>query len=368
MVRRHMVSVLDKMIISDLIKTLFSALTVVVVIIVSRKFIKILSKAIDGEVSTQTILSVLGLKTVIAMVALMPAAAFMAVIIVLGRMYRDQEMSAFASASAGVGMLYRSVFMLMIPLSIIATELSMNTVPWANATIQTLIHQDAQSADMRTVAAGRFSEYKHGDLVIYVEDISAAEVMQKVFVQHRKDGNLSIINAETAEMKDFPDGRFIVFQNGERIQGNPGDLDFIIETFDEYAVRIELPKTTVNLNRESITTARLIDTAATVDIAEIQRRLSVPLGILVLSALAIPLAQISPRAGIYGNLFTAFLIYFCYMNLGKVSNSWVESETIPLWSGYFGVYIITLLMVAVLIIRLYGYQWFVMKLTGRVVP
>lgn len=366
MVRPHMMSVLDKMIIADLIKTLLSALSVVVVIIVSRKFIKILSKAIDGEVSTQTILSVLGLKTVTTMVSLLPAGAFMAVIIVLGRMYRDQEMSALASASAGLGMIYRSVFMSMIPLCFIAAELSMYTVPWANATIQTLIHDDAQSADMRTVAAGRFSEYKHGDLVVYVENISSDEVMHKVFVQHRKDGKLSIINSESAVMRDLPEGRFMVFQDGERIQGNPGDLDFVIEKFEEYAVRIELPKTSVNLDRESIATARLLETAAIVDIAEIQRRLSIPLGILVLSALAIPLAQVAPRAGIYGNMFAAFLIYFCYMNLGKLSISWVESEAISPWIGYSGVYLLTLMVVCFLLVRLYGRDWIKMKLTGKV--
>ena len=167
-------------------------------------------------------------------------------------------------------------------------------------------------------------------------------------------------------MKNLPGGRYIVFENGERVQGEPGDLDFIIETFVEYAVRIELPKTSISLNRDSITTSRLLETRAIVDIAEVQRRLSVPLGIIVLSALAVPLAQISPRGGIYGNLFTAFLIYFSYMNLGKVSISWVENATIPVWSGYFGVYVITLMVVGILLIRWYGHQWIVMKLTGRV--
>ena len=180
MASQRLVSVLDKMIISDLLKTLFSALTVVVVIIVSRKFIRILGKAIEGEVSTQTVVSILGLKTIAAMVALLPAGAFIAVIIVLGRMYRDQEMSAFLSAGAGVGMLYRSVFMLMIPLSIVSVGLSMVTVPWTNATIQTMIHEDAQSADVRSIAAGRFSEYNEAVAVKKQLETSQGEVYQVV--------------------------------------------------------------------------------------------------------------------------------------------------------------------------------------------
>ena len=52
--RRKLVTVLDKMIIHDLLKTLLSVLTVIVVIIVSRKFIRILDEAIAGLVSNET--------------------------------------------------------------------------------------------------------------------------------------------------------------------------------------------------------------------------------------------------------------------------------------------------------------------------
>ena len=366
MARRRFLSVIDKMVVADLIKVLLSALTVIVVIIVSRKFIRILSKAIEGEVSTQTIISILGLKTIVAMVSLLPAAAFIAVIVVLGRMYRDQEMYAVALAGGGMRLQYRAVFLLMIPLSIVAMVLAMVTVPWANSSVQTLIHEDAQSADSRAIAAGRFTEYSHGELVFYAEEVTDDDRMHKVFVQNRNKGKLGIINAESASFKDFPSGRFVVFENGERVQGEPGQLDFIIEKFVEYAVRIELPKVAVNLDRESITTSRLLETRVLVDIVEVQRRLAIPFGIIVLSALAIPLAQVAPRTGVYGNLFIAFLIYFGYMNLMKVSHSWIESATIPLWSGYVGVYVITLLVVGVLLIKFYGYKWLMMKLQGKV--
>ena len=95
--RRHLVTILDKLIIQDLLKTMLSVLTVIVVIIVSRKFIRILDDAIAGQVSNETLLSILGLKTIVASVEFLPVALFMAVLMVLGRMYRDQEMSAISS-------------------------------------------------------------------------------------------------------------------------------------------------------------------------------------------------------------------------------------------------------------------------------
>ena len=84
--RRQLVTVLDKMIVQDLLKTLLSVLTVIVVIIVSRKFIRILDDAIAGQVSNEILLTILGLKTIIASVDFLPVALFMAVLMVLGRM------------------------------------------------------------------------------------------------------------------------------------------------------------------------------------------------------------------------------------------------------------------------------------------
>ena len=63
--------------------------------------------------------------------------------------------------------------------------------------------------------------------------------------------------------------------------------------------------------------------------AELQRRFSIPLGMLLLSFIAVPLAQIAPRGGVYGNMLVGFLIYFSYGNLLRVSQSWVINETIP---------------------------------------
>ena len=49
----------------------------------------------------------------------------MAVLMVLGRMYRDQEMAAISSAVAELGALYRAVFLLVFPLSVLSVGLSL---------------------------------------------------------------------------------------------------------------------------------------------------------------------------------------------------------------------------------------------------
>lgn len=366
--RRKLVTVLDKMIAQDLLKTLLAVLTVIVVIIVSRQFIRILGKAIEGQVSTETLLTILGLKMIIASIEFLPVALFMTVLMVLGRMYRDQEMAAISSAGGGAGTIYRAVVLLVFPLSLAAAGLSLYVAPWAEAKAEALVHQDEESADVRGVAAGKFSEYSQGDLVFYVEKISADKQMHKVFVQDRQHENVGIINAETSRFQDYPAGRFIVFEQGERVQGQPGTLNYVIEQFTEYAVRIEDKRAvTYNKpNRQAIAIDMLWASREASDIAELQRRLSIPSGILLLCFVAVPLAQISPRGGVYGNMLVGFLIYFSYGNLIRVSQSWVIKETIPAWLGGFGVNFLLLLIGGFLLARLYGWQWLIIKVKRMV--
>jgi len=364
--RRKLVTVLDKMVALDLLRTLLAVWSVIVVIIVSRQFIRILDRAVEGQVSNQTLLTVLGLKTIIASAAFLPAALFMAVLMVLGRMYRDQEMSAVASAGGGAGTVYRSIFLLVFPLSVLSAGLSFYVSPWAEAMMEELMHQDKESADLRGIAAGKFSEYSQGDLVFYVEKIDDDKTMHQVFVQHRQGDRLAIINAEVGRLRDLPDGRYVVLENGERIQGQPGALNYVLEQFTEYAVRMETKESAANFGKESVASGTLASSGQITDIAELQRRFSIPMGIVLLSFIAVPLAQMSPRGGVYGNMLVGFLIYFSYGNFIRVSQSWVMNQTIPAWLGVFGVNTLLLLVGGVLLARLYGWQWLVMKVKEKV--
>ena len=226
--------------------------------------------------------------------------------------------------------------------------------------------QGEESADLRGIAEGKFSEYSQGDLVFYVEKISDDKKMHKVFVQNRQQGNVAIINAEAARMEDLPDGRYVIFEHGEQVKGQPGTLNYVLEQFVEYAVRIETKETAARINRQALAVNLLWGSDIKTDIAELQRRFSIPLGALLLSFIAVPLAQISPRGGVYGNMLVGFLIYFSYGNLVRVSQSWVMTGAIPAWLGGSGVNAMLLLIGGILLARFYGWQWLVMKVRGKV--
>ena len=358
----RMVSILDKMIAWDIFKTLGAVLTIIVTIIVSRKFIKILALAIDGTISGSTAMDILGLKTIVTVVNFLPASIFIAILMVLGRMYREQEMSAFASAGGGAARLYRGVFLLSFPLTLVTAQLSLYAAPWAEEQMLLLTSRDMETADLRGIAAGRFSEYSHGDLVFYTEEIDAQLRMHNIFIQDRQHGKPNVINAKTGLLKELPGGQYVVLEKGERTQGNVGEGDFTLETFNEYAVRIDKKTSPINYHHEAMSTSKLLASDQIYDKVELQKRIAVPLGVFFLSFLAVPLAKLSPRSGSYGSLLFAFLIYFIYGNINQVNQSWMLKQTIPLWLGYFWVYLSLTGLGFLLLIRLYGLKWLLLKL------
>jgi lipopolysaccharide export system permease protein len=357
--RGPLFAVIDRMVALDLAKSLGAILLVLVVIIVSRKFLNILAKAIEGEVSSDTLLELLGLKTLSATAVLLPPATFMAILTVIGRMYRDHEMAILASAGVGAGRMYRALSWMAVPVFLLAGYLALVAMPWSEQRAQALMKKDEQSADIRGIKPGRFNEFSSGDTVLYAEDMDGDNIMSNVFVQRRTPGSTEVTIARHGHLKrNDLDEYFVVLNDGRRYQGRPGQVDYILTEFGEYAVRIPGPEEdSAALKREAKSTAELIREWTPRELAELQKRLAVPLGVAFLTLLAVPLARVAPRRGPYGNVFTAFLIYVVYENAQKISQGMLMTGKIPLWLSYSGIYALLLAVTLGLFLKNRGLRW-----------
>lgn len=352
-----LIGVISKMIAQDLVKTLSGVLSVLVIIIVSRKFIRILDQVVEGLISSDTLLTILILKMIVACVTFLPAATFMAILMVLGRMYRDREMSAIASAGGGLLLIYKAVFLVVLPLSVLSAVLSLTIAPWAESQISTRMLHDSQSADLRALVPGKFSEYSHGDIVFYIEEIDENKQLKNIFVQHRqKDNTVAIINATTGRLVDLSDGLYMQLFDGERVQGTPGELSYTIEKFEDYSVRIDIKAVPLVLGKQATPFLDIWQSTSGGDLAEIQRRLTIPLGILLLGFIAVPLAELSPNSGVYGNMLVGFLIYFSYSNFSSILQNMVLKQTIPTWLGFVSIHIVLVGIGCFLLAKFWGWQ------------
>lgn len=358
--------ILDRMIATDVLKTLASVLLIIVLIVVSNKFLKILNKAIEGEVSGDTILIVLGLKIIAVGIDAFPAALFAAILMVIGRMYRDNEMTSLAVGQGGLKIIYRALMVAVIPLTVLIAVLSLQVLPWAEKHTQTMLKEAAKSAEIQGISAGRFNEYSHGDLVFYIEEITDDREMRNIFVQNRQHGEPSIIISDSARMEINQQGdKFITLTNGRRYKGEPGTATFTISEFKKYGLRIQQQQDTpIVTDIEAKKTSELWSSSNLQEIAELQKRISIPIGALILTFLAVPLSNSAPRSGVYGNLLIAFLFFLVYNNLLTVAQSWLIKGTTPTWLGFTWVYGLMIVIGFGLIIKSQGFRWFMRNLPG----
>ena len=196
---------------------------------------------------------------------------------------------------------------------------------------------------------GRFITLKDG-AVFYSKERLGNNRFIEVFMQTEIDGEVSVVTAEYAEIQGDQGNNLLVFFNGQRYQGKPGDDDFRVLEFSEHQLPLFISKTKKEINNiaiESIDT--LLGQSDLESKAEVQWRLSPPIALLILVFLAVPLSKASPRQGQYGGLVLGVLVYLIYVNLLGAARVWFEQgdspQVIGLWWVHSLGFIFTLLMI-----------------------
>lgn len=352
--------VIDRLLLKEILKTLFVMLLVLMLVFLSNTLVRYLGMAAGGLLGTDILLLVVGLELVKTLGLIVPPAFFFAVLWVLGRMYRDSEMVALEASGFGHARLFKAVLIAAVPLSLLVAVLVMELLPWARLQVAELKAREAVNADIAGIRAGRFNEFTRGGLVVYTERLAEDGFrLEGVFVQDRQQGRLGLVTAQKAYQTTDPDTgeRFVILTDGHRYEGTPGQLDYRIAHFDEYAVRIPtLEAEAFRLPQSAKSWQLLLASGAPADLAEFQYRLSVPLALIAFAVLAVPLARSPPRAGVYGRLILAVLLYFTFLNLQRVAERWLGNGDIPVWLGMWW---LPLLMLAVAgLIILLDSNWF----------
>lgn len=347
-------SIIDRLLFREVMKTLAVILFILLLVLLASHMVKLLGKAAAGTLSGDVLLLLMGFQAVKVLGSLVPPAFFFSLLWVLGGMYRDSEMVALHAGGIGIGRIYRSVMISAVPLALLVAFLIMVIVPWANASIEYIKFEQQDSSDVSGIRAGKFNEYSKGDLVVYIESLSAnGGKLEKIFVQDRQLGKLGVVVAEEAyQSVDSNTGeRFVILAKGTRYEGMPGNQDFAIGKFDEYAIRVpRLDLGNKSLRVGAQMTAQLWESDTLSAKAELQYRLSVPMAIIIFALLSVPLARSQPRKDVYGRIAMAVLVYFLFINLQRVAERWMELGTTPTWLGMWWVAVLMVAVAALIVL------------------
>jgi len=352
-----MFHVFDRYLLKEVIGSWLAVTLFLWLILVSNRLVRYLGDAVSGEIPGHVIYKLIGLKMVWYLVHVVPFALALGVVLALGRLYRDNEMTVMSACGVGPWRIYKPLLGFGFLLAIILAWLSLYVSPQVQGMSFKLERQAKQQADLTVLGAGRFNELQNGRLTFYAEGLSAdKQYMENLFIVLRgKKGQQKLpqlLTAKSAYRKidDATGDSFLVLVDGYRYEGIPGEANYRILKFGEYGVRIDLPGAPeVQKKQESIPSVALLNSADPRDIAELQWRLAMPVSVIVLLLLAVPLCKSSPRQGRYGRLVVAILLFVIYYNLLATAKYWVGEGTVPVAIGLWWVPVLPVLLMVMLI-------------------
>jgi lipopolysaccharide export system permease protein len=344
-------SVVDRYLLREFGLTLLAVIGVLWLIYIATRFARYLAQAAVGNLPSEVIFTLLGYSSLGALSLLLPIGAFLAVMLALGRMSTDNELTVMAACGVPRQRLMRNVGLFSGSIAVIVALLSLIVVPDVLSGRYELEQKAKIAADTTGLVAGSFKESRDGSWTFYSQGLTNdKQKMENVFIEIHKVERPLIFRAEQGRFDIDPTtgNKYLILDNGYRYEGQAGDKDYVIVEFVSHSLLVEKGGEKQTRERhKSLPTGQLWERGRDKDLAEIQWRIAMPIMAVVLCFYAMVFADAGPRKGRYAGLLPAVLTYIIYSNLLGVTRAWIAKGVLPVWFGSIWVH---LLMIVVLLL------------------
>ena len=341
-----MFRILDRYIFREVASTWLAVTGVLLLILLTNQFARVLGDVAKGKLPKDAAFEVIGLSAVQYLNILVPIGLFLAVMLAMGRLYRDSEMPAMMACRVGLAGVYRPIAMLLVPLTLLVAWVAIDVGPRSMQNVERIGAEARREADLASIEPGRFTMFGPDNAVVYGESVDESGIMRGVFIQRRTSENeIEVVVADRGEQvaSEDPNTRLLVLTNGRRYEGIPGTAQFRVVEFAEHGIPYRLPGLEAPDPRPRAMPVRRL--AASDDpelIAEWHWRLGIPIATVLLGLLAVPLSRSQPRAGRYGRLAVGLLVFIIYFNMLNAAKAWIEKGTVDPLFGLWWVHAIVL--------------------------
>lgn len=364
-------SIVDRYFVTEIVKVFGAIMITLLLVVASMLFLRTLEQVNVGTLQANMVLRFLGLQLLRDTATLLAPAAFLAVLMALGRMARDSELVAFTAGGLSQWRVFRAVLLFALPTALLTAWFALVLQPYASAQIQLIeAREDDKATRISGLQAGRFYQQGDGSITFYAAGLDENNRFTGVFVQDRRDDPPRILLSERGYYRKSPvDGeQAVVLEDGVRYNGRAGRADYQLVEFGRltYGVAEADAEQEALWRHAAKPTSALVASEDLRDRAELQHRLAATIGVVSLCILAVPLTQLSPRRRNSGRLFLAFLAYFAFFNAQRLAEEWLTSGVTPPWLGMLWYQaVIVALVFAALVPGSYGFRRVLARLRGR---
>jgi len=312
----------------DLARTFGATLVVLLTIVITMLLVRTLSLAASDLVEPKDVVLVLGYTTLGHLATILNLSLFVAIVVTLGRMYRDSEMAIWFASGLDLARFVRPVLYTFWPVLVVICLLLTFAWPWVNRNSSELRDRYAQRSDLARVSPGVFQSSSDGQRVFFVERDPRDDVsVRNIFALSNKEPLETVVSANSGRIEVQGDERFLVLESGQRSDVNTGTGETTVAGFESYRALVDIKA----LRRASEQPAKTIDTAELMrtptarNQGELVWRFGLMLAAVNLSLLAIGLSQVNTRRPSSLNLVFALVGSLAYFNSINLTQSWVAN-------------------------------------------
>ncbi len=359
-----------------------------VVMMLGGRLIRYFGIAAEGGLDVSLLFIIIGYNLPYFLELILPLAFFIALMLVFGRLYVDQEMAVINASGISRGKLARLMTPLILALFVGEAALSVVGKPWGVRSSETIWQQQALSSAFDLIRPKAF--ISSGNYHLYVGSLSddKKQLQDVILIQTDPDKKASAAtsrlpetdsNADLAEQLSIPElpkslvtssnqpiskdtitlakraeqvesgangvTQLDLFQ-GRRYEVGAGSLKYNQVSFERYRITLtEDAKEVVtedNIETQAITPLWQAATGATpvgsVDAlraaqGELGYRFALPWLMIIAPMLAVPLAQVRPRQGRWLRLFPSILLFVsCALGIISLKNA-VSKGSVSVWAN-----------------------------------
>ena len=285
------------------------------------RLIRYFGIAAEGRLDVGLLFAIIGYNIPTFLELILPLSFFIALMLVLGRMYVDQEMSVLFASGISRGRLTRLMIPLITGLFVFQMGISLLAKPWGLSNSEQIWQTQSLGSLLDLVRPKTF--ISSGNYHLYVDefDKEKRELKNLYVVQQQTDksGKIAkndvIITATRAYQvpsKDTDSSMQLDLFQGRRYELGTNNAKYNQASFEKYRITLEKPASEkiTETNVETQTTAKLLANTQKPEVkAELGYRFTMPWLIIIAAMLATPLAQVRPRQGRWLRLLPSVLIF-----------------------------------------------------------
>jgi lipopolysaccharide export system permease protein len=302
---------------------------------------KALGLAANGLVSPQDVVLMLGFLAIGNLPLILTLSLFISIVVTLGRMYRDSEMSIWFASGVGLSRFVRPVLRTSWPVLFVIAGVVLVAWPWSNRQQNDLRQHFEQRSDAMRATPGQFQSSADGRRVFFVEKEGApGSGGRNVFIVTEQNDRESVASSRSGRLAVVDGERLLMLDIGHMHQIDQKSGEFTHVEFQHYKVRAGETSSggPPSANPKNLDSPDLILVGGAPNLGELVWRLGLILGAGNLLLIGIGLAATNPRRASNWSLLFALLAFIIYFNMINLSQAWVSTGRAGVGTALLGLH------------------------------